>query len=224
MIRRDYILRMVEEFAKALARIRSLKQTRRCEEARAELERQTGELCGLSCDQLVRLSETELFAAVCKDEPTQTVRTKILLLTTALNEAGDIAAERGDANAARQFHLKALDVLLATLAREDVFDLPDFVPAVEEIASKLAAAAPFGTLSMLMYHYERTGQFAKAEDALFAMGEAAPAGPAFADFGNAFYQRVLATPDDRLAQGNLPRTEASEGAQEFQRRFGRQSN
>src|SRR5579872_1250436 len=119
MLRRDYILRMIEEFVKALARIRSLKKDQRWAEAQEELQGQLGALASLSLDQLVQLSETELLASVCQNEPSQTVRPKMLLLATLLNEAGDVAANQGGAEMARQYYLKALNVLLSTLARED---------------------------------------------------------------------------------------------------------
>ena len=69
-----------------------------------------------------------------------------------------------------------------------------------------------------MQHYERTGNFAKAEDALFAMLEAEPDNAALVEFGLAFYQRLLTQSDAALNAANLPRVEAEEGQKELQRR------
>ncbi len=214
VIRRDYILRMIQAFTEALARIRSLKKDQRWLEARELLESELRGLMALTGAELARLSETELLAIACQNEPTHSVRTKILMLTTLLNEAGDIAAaqpgETG-AESALQYHLKALNLLLTTLAREDVFDFPEFVPAVEKIALSLQdAPLPDGTLSLLMHHYERTGQFGKAADTLFALLAANSGNRAAVDFGIAFYRRLLAKSDDLLGAGNLPRSEAQE--------------
>jgi hypothetical protein len=56
MIRRDFILRMIEEFAQALARIRSLKRNRRWSEASAALDDELKQLLGESAPAVARLS------------------------------------------------------------------------------------------------------------------------------------------------------------------------
>jgi hypothetical protein len=222
MIRRDYILRMIQAFSQALARIRSLKKDQQWGEAQNLLDGELNSLMGLSTDRLARLSETELLAIACQNEPTHTVRTKIFMLTTLLHEAGDVAAAQGLAESSRECYLKALDLALTTLAREDASDLPEFVPAVERIVLNLGdASLPAGTLSLLMHHYERTGQFGKAEDALFALLEANPGNPAAIDFGIAFYRRLLAKGDAILSAGNLPRSEAESALNDLRLQSGR---
>lgn len=201
----------------ALARIRSLKKEQDYGKAQQLLDQETKALAGSDAVGLVKLSENEILATVCRDEPTQSVRDKMLIITTLLNEAGDIAAAQDSAQSAREYYLKALNVLLATLAREDVFEFPEFVPRIEELAGRLRdAPLPVGTLSLLMYHYERTGQFAKAEDMLFALLEANPGSAAAVNFGVAFYGRLLAKSDQDLADGHLPRSEAQESLDELQ--------
>ena len=71
---------------------------------------------------------------------------------------------------------------------------------------------------MLMQHYERLGDFAKAEDALFAMLELQPQNQRALDFGFAFYERLRGQSDAALAAGNLPRTELEAGLGELSRR------
>ena len=75
---------------------------------------------------------------------------------------------------------------------------------------------PTRTQALLMQHYEHTGQFAKAEDALFTMLEAEPENDAIAEFGIVFYQRLLAQTDAVLNGANLPRAEVAEGLKELQ--------
>jgi hypothetical protein len=62
MIRRDYILRMIEECIRALARISSLKQGQRWSEASAELDAEFNKLIGDGAQAVAQLSETELLA------------------------------------------------------------------------------------------------------------------------------------------------------------------
>jgi hypothetical protein len=66
---------------------------------------------------------------------------------------------------------------------------------------------PLETQARLMQHYEVTGQFAKAEDCLFAMLEAEPGNAALVQFGIAFCERLRGQSDASLASGNLPRPE-----------------
>src|SRR5689334_21588798 len=92
MIRRDFILRMMEECIRALARINSLKKAQRWNEASEELDAEFQRFIGAGPQTIARLSETELLARLVEGEPTQAVRDKTLILTALLKEAGDVAA------------------------------------------------------------------------------------------------------------------------------------
>lgn len=71
---------------------------------------------------------------------------------------------------------------------------------------------------MLMRHYEATGQFAKAEDALFSILDDLGSDAEVIAFGRAFYERLLRRSDASLLAGNLPRGEAQQGLDELNRR------
>jgi hypothetical protein len=73
---------------------------------------------------------------------------------------------------------------------------------------------------MLMHHYERTGQFAKAEDALFDIIEAAPAHQQVLEFALAFYERLQSQTTTALEAGNLPRAEVQAGLAQIRERLG----
>ena len=219
MIRRDYILQMIEEFARALARISLLRSEQRGDEAADALDEEFKRLVGEGPEAVARLSETELLARLMQGGPTQAVREKTLMLTTLLKEAGDLAVAQDRAEAGRECYLKALHLLLDALSRGEVCECPEFVPKVEMLKEALAGThLPARTDARLMQHYERNGEFAKAEDALFGMLDADPDNDAIADFGIGFYQRVFAQNDATLNEGNLPRTEAEEGLTELERR------
>ncbi len=212
MIRRDYILRMLEEFFEVLARIRALQKGQKWNEAWVAAETEFRHLVGLGAKDIARLSETELLARLIKGEPTQAVREKTLLLATLLKEAGDIAAAEGRSADSLSAHLKGLHLLLGVLARDEPFECPAFVPRVEGFLAALGDfVLPLSTQAMLMQHYERLGEFAKAEDALFAMLELEPNNPGLLSFGISFYRRLQGQSDDALTQGNLPRAELEAG-------------
>jgi hypothetical protein len=93
------------------------------------------------------------------------------------------------------------------------------VPKVEVFIAALAhAELPVETSALLMEHYERTGQFGKAEDVLFAILEADPKNPAVFEFGISFYHRLQLQSDIRLMEGNLPRAEVDSGLRELNER------
>ena len=225
MIRRDYILRMIEECIRALARIKSLKQGQQWSEASEALDAEFKKLIGEGAQAAARLSETELLALLMRDGPTQAVRDKALILTTLLREAGDVAAAENRVEASRDCYLKSLHLMLDSLSREDVFEFPEFVPKVEMLVAALQSVPlPIRTGAMLMQHYERSGEFTKAEDALFAMLDAEPDNHAIVEFGVSFYQRLLALSDATLNAANLPRAEVEEGLKELQSRQKQRAN
>lgn len=220
MIRRDYILRMIAEFVEMLNRLQGLKQGQLWREANETVEEQCHKLLGSGLGEVMALSETELLARIIQGEPTQAVRDKVLLLTTLLKETGDIAAGQNRSADSRSFYLKALHLLLYTLAQGDPSDWPEFVPRVDRLLTLLSdAPLPLATQAGLMQHFERNGEFARAEDALFSMLEADPAHPGLAEFGVAFYERLRRHPDTKLAEGGLPRSELETGLAELRQRF-----
>jgi hypothetical protein len=219
MIRRDYILRMIEEFMQVLSRINSLKRGQLWREADDLIDAEFKRLISAGAETAAQMSETELLAKLIQGEPTQVVHHKALLLTTLLNEAGDLALAQGRAVQSRACYLKGLNLLLETLARTDVSDFPDFVPKVEAFVEALRdAPLPLSTQARLMAHYERLGEFGKAEDALFAMLEAEPHEPKLLEFGIGFYQRLGSHSDATLSAGNLPRAELQAALAELERR------
>ena len=75
----------------------------------------------------------------------------------------------------RKLLLKGLDLLVGVNWGEEPSGQADFTPPVEAFTGALAdRPLPPRTLAMLMHYYERIGAFAKAEDALFGLLDAAP--------------------------------------------------
>jgi len=222
MIRRDYILRQIEQFVAMLAKIAGLTKNAQWQEASAVSAGEFQRLTGMDAAEVVRMSETELLARLIQGEPTHVVEAKAFMLATLLKTQGDIIAGEGRLGDGREYYLKGLHLLLDTFGRNEITERPDFVPAVEAFLSGLRdAPLPAMTNAMLMRHYERTGEFARAEDALFGMVDAGPASVELLEFGRLFYQRLLGLSDEVLAAGNLPRAEAQAGLAELDARKAR---
>jgi len=218
MIRRDYLLRAIEELIEALSRIRALKESRRWEEAGLSLDEQFQRLIGCDARRAVRLTDTELLAKLIQGSSTHAVPEKTLGLAALFKEAGDMAAAQ-DRDESHAFWLKGLHLLLDIEEREESLDRPGFVPSVEAFATAFGGAElPLPTSARLMRHYELTGEFAKAEDALYGLLEAEPNNSAFVQFGIAFYERLQTRGDESLAAGNLPRPEVEAALAELRAR------
>ena len=216
MIRQDYLLRMIQDFFAMLSRLSALKREQQWEAAAGTLDEELKRLAGDGAQSLAGLSETELLARLIQGEPTQVVQQKVLMLATLFSEAGEIAAAEHRSDESRAFYLKGLRLLLDTLAQEEILECPAFVPKAEAFVRALSdQPLPLAIQARLMQHYERTGDFAKAEDALFAMLDSEPEQPGLAEFGVAFYQRLQSKSDAALNAGNLPRPELEASLQEL---------
>jgi hypothetical protein len=225
MIRRDYLLRMIEECIRALTRIAVFKREQRWDQASTVLDEELQKLVGTDAKAMEQLAASDLLARLMQDGPTHALSEKTLVLAALLTEAGDVAAGQGRFGQSRACHLKALQLLLETLAKGELFECPEFVPKVELLRERLQdEPLPLGMRAMLMQHHERAGEFAKAEDELFGMLDAEPENEAIKNFGLTFYQRLQARSDTELAAGNLPRAEVEEGLSEWQGRVGCQAN
>ena len=221
MIRRDYILRMIEEFIQMLSRINSLKRGQLWPEASGVVDEEIRRLIGTDAARAAQLSDTELLAHLIKGEPTQAVREKTLILTALFKEAGDLATLQNNLEEGRSCYLRGLDLLLDTLARGEPFECPDFVPRVEALVAAVQdSPLPLETNARLMQHYERLSEFAKAEDCLFVMLELEPHNAALIEFGISFYERLRCHNDATLVAGNLPRAELEAGLAELKEKTG----
>ena len=219
MIRRDYILRRIEQFVATLAKIAGLAKNEQWQEASTTVASEFQRLTGVDGPEVLKLSGTELLARLIQGEPTLLVESKAFMLATLLKTSGDLSTGQDQLEEGREYYLKGLQLLLDTFGRNEITERPDFAPTVEAFLAGLRdAPLPLPTNAMLMRHYERIGELAKAEDVLFAMVESAPTNVELLDFGVAFYRRLLDLKDDALSAGNLPRAEAQAGLDEMNRR------
>ena len=212
MIRRDYILRMIEELSQILARTRQQIAARRFGEAREELDEVFEELTGADAEAVGKLSETELMAKLTLDGPTLVLREKTLILIALLQEAGQLHIAQGRESEGQACWLKALNLLLTLKLQDADLEFPEFVPKIDFLRDELRdTTLPLETLAALWRHHERSGEYARAEDSLALLLEAEPQNTALQTEAQAFYERLLRQSDSALAAGNLPRDEVQAG-------------
>jgi tetratricopeptide (TPR) repeat protein len=219
MIQRDYVLRAIEEAVQVLARLAFLRKEQP-EAAEALLETKFQELLGLGAEQIAILPESDLLARIVTGGPTQLARIKCFFLVALLKDTGMLYEAQQRFDQSRVCYLKALNLLLDVRLRGgDDIELLSFVPKVEDLQIALAdTELPLFTRAALMQHYERAGDFARAEDQLHAMIESEPDNDRLVLWGIAFYERLIALGDSALEMGNLPRAKIEQGISELNAR------
>lgn len=210
---------MLAEFFEVLSRIRARKQAQQWREAEGSVNEELQRLTGHSPEALLKLSDAELLASLIRGEPTLAVREKAGMVTALLKEAGDIAVAENRSRESIAFYTKGLHLLLDAAATGEPGEFYEFVPRVEVFVAGLAdSPLQDATRARLMQHYERTGQYARAEDQLYELLDSHADSAAALDFGLAFYERLQSRTDAQLEEGNLPRSELVAGKQELTRR------
>jgi len=212
MTYQDYILRQIQLAGQAWARIVRLIKDRQFEPAHMVLDQAYRQLLGLSPEAVLERDPNDLIARLRFDEAPAAGRDKCLALATLLRASGDTAAAQGDSTTATDAYHKALLVLLDAALREPGLALPDSVPTIESLDAELSAhVLPVTTQQELLLYYEQAGIYAKAEDILWAMLQAAPGDCEIVGVGRALYARLQQLGDPALIAGNLPRAEVDGG-------------
>jgi uncharacterized protein DUF6483 len=208
----DYILRQIQLAGQAWARIVRLIKDRQFETAHMVLDQAYRQLIGLSPEAVLERNPNALIARLRFDEAPAAGRDKCLALATLLRASGDTAAAEGDSATATDAYHKALLVLLDMALRDPSLALSDYVPTVESLDAELSGhALPVTTQQELLLYYEQAGVYAKAEDILWAMLQAAPGDCEIVGVGRALYARLQHLSDAALIAGNLPRDEVDGG-------------
>ncbi|MDP9383275.1 MAG: DUF6483 family protein [Chloroflexota bacterium] len=215
MIRQDYILRLVRQFADVVTVILGLKQAGRYEEARQTLDGELRRLTGLSPTLVGSLSSVELIKLTSVGDVLDLDR--CLVLAHYLREQADISKALGQADESARSYTKALDLFLEVFVYHDDTYLRERLPAIEGIIAELEPYdLPAATLLRIVHLYEKTGEYGHAEDILYEMLEAGESEESLAE-GIALYERLLTRDDKSLHKGNLPREEVEEGLERLRR-------
>lgn len=219
MFRRDFLLGQIEQFVAVLMKLAGLTRAGQWDEASAIAKAQFQALAGDDVSKLLQMSDTDLIARLVEADAGYEMRQKIFMAAALFKENGDIFKGQGKLDDGRACYLTGLRLLLETVANDPTTLCPGFAPSIEVFLIALNdSPLDFKTNAMLMRHYERVRDFAKAEDALFNMLDAEPANIELLDFGIGFYQRLLRLDDETLELGNLPRAEVNAGLAELKQR------
>lgn len=215
MLRRDYLVRMIEEMTEVLGKVFMLKQQKRKVEVLWALDelfkgqfRLSSQLLeNLSAKDIVRLFQTG--GEVEAD--------KLQSLARLLKEEGDVYEISGEPDEGASRWLKSLHLYLTAAFHGAERSLWGIHAAIFELQALLKSYRLPPDTEWLVLHWEESeGRYDLAENALYRLLEE---GHATKEDASGFYQRLLMLSPDTLAAGGLPIEEVEEGLADVEARF-----
>lgn len=211
MLRKDYLVRMIEEMTEIIGKVFDLKQQKKWIEALWELDelykkqfRLNSRLIGsLGAKDIVELLRTG--GTVEAD--------KLQSLARLVKEEGEIYSQTGQSDESIFRLMKALHLYLAAGQHGTDRTLWNLDGEVRELLTRLQGyRLPPDTERLLLSYEESEGRYDQAENALYRLFQD---GVATKEEGIAFYERLLLIDRERLEQGGLPEQEVREGLQSW---------
>ncbi|AWB47043.1 hypothetical protein DCC85_18555 [Paenibacillus sp. CAA11] len=214
MLRRDYLVRMIEEMTDMIATVFNLKQQKKYTEALWELDEQYKKQFRLNGTLVNSLSLKDLIEVFRMGDKIEA--DKLQSLARLMKEEGGIYLEQNKEDEAVIRYMKALHLFMYASFHGADRELWNIDREVQELRTAVKGyQLPVETEQLLMSYEEREGRFDSAEDSLYRLLKSGTTG---IGEGTAFYERLLNLEDEKLEQGNLPREEVEEGLAELRRR------
>jgi hypothetical protein len=136
--RRDYILRIIDEVSRILARVVFKRNTGDDQEALGGVVVGLQRLFQLDGDQVFLLTPDEHYDLLIDDGSPEDARDKVLMYAALNVEAAAIYAKQGKRAMARATRLNALRFTLRSQLQFPRENLPSYAPAVSELLAALA--------------------------------------------------------------------------------------
>jgi hypothetical protein len=218
VIRKDYIIRLIEQFGLLWARLLAQLRAGLFPDARNTLDLAYQQLLGLNADTVRAQSSGELLARLRLGETPEAGHARCCMLAALLGAEGELATAQHDPDMGAFFYQKALDIVLALRLHQPALPLPEHAPTVERLEAALADyQLPFDTRRLLFQYHEQQGDFARAENDLFELLDLHSDTAAVAALGQGFYDRLEQRDDAELHTGNFSRPEIAAGRKELRR-------
>ncbi len=217
---KDYLIRELEAFMRALAQVVSLRQDRREATAAVVLDDLSERFLGLGATDAAALTYASLLSRIGEDEETD--RDRRLIACDVLYQKALLLEVEGRPAEALRAH--SLVFRLLAEAREQWG--PAAVEGREDLLGEAAhrirrADLDLDALLLLWRYHSEQQQYAAAEDVLFRLVEESAEGGGrageFVDEGIVAYEALLVLSDAALEGGGLSREEVLEGVEELSR-------
>jgi hypothetical protein len=135
--RRDYLLRIIDEVGRLLARVIFQRQNRREQEALQSVVQACERLFNLEAAQLFQFTPDQHFFMLTQGESPEDARDKVLLYAALNTEAARAYLGLNNATMARSSFLNALRFTLRARKEFPTGNLPEYAPKVPELLDAL---------------------------------------------------------------------------------------
>jgi len=214
MLRKDYIMRMVEQIQRAIAEVLLRRKARDQQAAEQLLQQASSEYLGLDFELIKSQPPAQLKALFTLEGELDVG--KCIVVGELFDQAAALLQDSGEGPQAESMLVRSLDFFL-----EGYRVLPDkerslYAHRIMKILEQLPDrehSVPM--LLKIVGAYEAAGKFDSAEDLLFELVEAGATGAL--ERGLELYHQLLGKKDAELEQGGLPREEVQQSLQELKR-------
>jgi hypothetical protein len=135
--RRDYILRLIDEVSRLLARVVFKRCGGRDQEALEGIVQACERLFGIESDKLFQFTPEQHFAMLTADEAPEVARQKVLIYAALNAEAGRVYRKLGNRALARATFLTALRLRLRADIEFPAANDPEFAPSLRDLLETL---------------------------------------------------------------------------------------
>ena len=206
MLTKDYLMRMIDTLAKALAKLVFSKDAKDYKTALSELNNVTKEFFGLDLNFVDNISDIQLIELIGKNE--LLLPGNCYVFGVLFNEEAEIFELQNNMERAINLYERSLSLFVEGLKTSPTIIEPDHLNKINLLTSKLKEfEITMDTEENLFFYYEFSGNFAEAENIIYNLIEY---DDNYTEKGIRFCERLLQKPDEDLIKGNLPREEVEE--------------
>jgi hypothetical protein len=220
MIRQDYIMRMIEQLVKVLAKILFNKESRNYNTAVNEIDAAFKSITGLDYNMINDLSASDIISVLKMSKDDAAVSIKCIVIAKLLKEKTDIAKLNSDENSRLIYNYqKAINLSLeGILNNKNVeIDLSNYYADVKDIAKIIEDEMLQNSRYGLFKFYELIGEYDKAENELFRLKNLNY--PKIEEEGIIFFRNLEKLSEIDLIKGNLSKEEVARGLADFTKRL-----
>ena len=216
MIQKDYIMRMIEQMGKILAKVLLNKEEGNQEEAIKAIDNSFGTLTGIDLQLLTTLSYEEIaeLFGIFKDQSTGSL--KCIIAAKLLSEKSDLLKDIQAEESTKNLH-KALGLFLKGILNIGYteIDMTSYYNDVKSIEKDLNGRLTTNEMFLLFEFYKKINEYDKAENYLFHLKDANY--PDIKKIGLVFLQELEQDNGINLVKTGLTIDEIKESIQIFEK-------
>ena len=216
MSQRDYILRIAQEFGRALAQVLYNREIKDYTAAHALIDEQCKQIFGMGIGFMRSIPEETLLSMLTSFDTLDTE--KCWLLAILLKAEGDTYEDQENTSESYYSYIRSLNLFLEVLLLRTTDSGRNIVPEIEDLLSRLSDYdLPIRTKLLLFRYFDHAHEYARAEGLLFEMLEEGDTEGDILDRGIGFFQRLSRKNDAELKTGNFSREKVEEGLARLER-------